>query len=185
MSAASFSSPTGAAFAELGIDEAFVQDNHSRSRRGVVRGMHFQPGQAKLIRCVRGAILDVIVDIRRGSPQFGQWEAFGLDDAEHHQLYIPDGFAHGFCVLSEIADVAYKVSTYYDPELESGFAYDDPEVAIEWPGCRAGRLRARPQRADAAQTRRRSRSRTAMSMRDRLAVTPTQFRRVAYVTSRR
>ena len=119
-------------FAEFGIDE-LVQDNHSRSRRGIVRGMHFQPGQAKLVRCVRGAILDVIVDIRRGSPQFATWEAFVLDDRDHHQLYIPDGFAHGFCVVSELADVTYKISTYYDPARESGFAYDDPAVAIEWP----------------------------------------------------
>ena len=76
-------------FTELGIPDHFVQDNHSRSRRGIVRGMHFQPGQAKLIRCVRGAILDVLVDIRRGSPQFGQWEGFELDDIEHHQLLLP------------------------------------------------------------------------------------------------
>jgi dTDP-4-dehydrorhamnose 3,5-epimerase len=121
------------ALAELGIDDEFVQDNHSRSRGGVVRGMHFQPGQAKLIHCVRGAIRDVIVDIRRGSPQFGEWEAFELDDADHHQLYVPDGFAHGFCVLSELADVSYKVSSYYDPEAESGFSYADPDVAIQWP----------------------------------------------------
>jgi dTDP-4-dehydrorhamnose 3,5-epimerase len=117
----------------LGISDHFVQDNHSRSLRGIVRGMHYQPGQAKLIRCVRGAILDVVVDIRRGSSQFGRWEAFGLDDSEHHQVYCPDGFAHGFCVLSEVADVSYKTSAYYDPALEGGFAYDDPEVAIEWP----------------------------------------------------
>ncbi|HLI59490.1 MAG TPA: dTDP-4-dehydrorhamnose 3,5-epimerase [Solirubrobacteraceae bacterium] len=121
------------ALAELGVDCAFVQDNHSRSRRGVVRGMHFQPGQAKLVRCARGAILDVLVDIRPGSPQFGDWEAFELNDVEHHQLYVPDGFAHGFCVLSELADVTYKVSTYYDPSIESGFSYADPEVGIEWP----------------------------------------------------
>ncbi len=121
------------ALAELGVGVDFVQDNHSRSRRGIVRGMHYQPGQAKLIRCVRGSILDVIVDIRPGSPQFGQWESIVLDDAEHRQLYVPDGFAHGFCVLSEIADVTYKVSTYYDPQSESGFAFDDPEVAIQWP----------------------------------------------------
>jgi dTDP-4-dehydrorhamnose 3,5-epimerase len=118
---------------ELGIDEAFVQDNHSRSRQGVVRGMHFQPGQAKLVRCARGAILDVIVDIRPESPQFGEWEGFRLDDEGHHQLYVPDGFAHGFCVLTEIADVTYKVSTYYDPAAESGFSYADPDVAIGWP----------------------------------------------------
>ena len=120
--------------AQLGVEAEFVQDNHSRSGRGVLRGMHFQPGQAKLIRCVRGAILDVIVDIRVGSPQFGQWEAVALDDAEHLELYVPDGFAHGFCVLSAVADVTYKVSSYYDPESESGFAYDDPDVAIDWPG---------------------------------------------------
>lgn len=119
--------------AELGISDDFVQDNHSRSARGIVRGMHYQPGQAKLIRCVRGSILDVIVDIRPGSPQFGQWEGVVLDDVEHRQLYVPDGFAHGFCVLSEIADVTYKVSSYYDPETESGFSFDDPDVAIQWP----------------------------------------------------
>jgi dTDP-4-dehydrorhamnose 3,5-epimerase len=111
----------------------FVQDNHSRSRQGVVRGMHYQPGQAKLVRCARGAILDVVVDIRRGSPQFGEWEAVRLDDSEHHQLFVPDGFAHGFCVLSELADVTYKVSTYYDPAIESGFSYTDPGVGIDWP----------------------------------------------------
>lgn len=119
-------------FAELGVPE-FVQDNHSRSRRGIVRGMHFQPGQGKLIRCVRGSILDILVDIRAGSPQFGQWEGFVLDDVDHRMLYCPDGFAHGFCVTSDVADVTYKVTTYYDPEAESGFAFDDPEVAIEWP----------------------------------------------------
>jgi dTDP-4-dehydrorhamnose 3,5-epimerase len=119
--------------ADLGVEDGFVQDNHSRSRRGIVRGMHYQPGQAKLVRCVRGAIFDVVVDIRPGSPQFGQWEAFELDDVAHHQLYCPDGFAHGFCVLSEVADVIYKVSTFYDPQAESGFAFDDPEVAIDWP----------------------------------------------------
>jgi dTDP-4-dehydrorhamnose 3,5-epimerase len=122
-----------AALAELGIDHPFVQDNQSRSRKGIVRGMHYQPGQAKLVRCARGAILDVIVDIRRGSPQFGQWEGVVLDDVEHRQLYVPDGFAHGFCVLSDLADVTYKVSSYYDPSHESGFAFNDPAVGIEWP----------------------------------------------------
>lgn len=120
-------------FAELGIPD-FVQDNHSRSRRGIVRGMHYQPGQGKLIRCVRGSIFDVLVDIRPGSPQFGRWEGFVLDDSEHRMLFCPDGFAHGFCVTSEVADVIYKVSSYYDPGLESGFAFDDPDVAIDWPG---------------------------------------------------
>lgn len=121
------------AVAELGVEHAFVQDNQSRSRAGTARGMHFQPGQAKLVRCARGSILDVVVDIRRGSPQFGQWEGVVLDDVDHRQLYVPDGFAHGFCVLSDLADVTYKVSTYYDPASESGFAFDDPAVGIEWP----------------------------------------------------
>ena len=118
---------------ELGIGGDFVQDNQSRSARGVVRGMHFQPDRSKLVRCARGAILDVVVDIRVGSPQFGRWESFVLDDSAHHQLLCPNGFAHGFCVLSELADVTYKVSSYYDPATESGFRYDDPEVGIEWP----------------------------------------------------
>jgi dTDP-4-dehydrorhamnose 3,5-epimerase len=120
-------------YASLGITDQFVQDNHSRSGRGIVRGMHFQPGMAKLVRCVRGEIFDVVVDLRRDSPAFGQWEGFTLDDVRHHQLYCPDGFAHGFCVVSEVADVVYKTSRYYDPQLEAGFAYDDPEVGIAWP----------------------------------------------------
>ena len=120
-------------YAELGIADDFVQDNHSRSRRGVVRGMHFQPGQAKLVRCARGAIVDVVCDIRPGSPAFGEWEAFELTDADAHQLYVPDGFGHGFCVTSDVADVVYKVSTYYDQGAERGFRYDDPEVGIDWP----------------------------------------------------
>ncbi len=121
------------ALADAGVDFHFVQDNHSRSRHGIVRGMHFQPGQWKLVRTVRGAILDVIVDIRVGSPTFGEWEAFVLDDQTHRQLLVPDGFAHGFCVTSELADVSYKVSTYYDPGSEAGFRFDDPALAITWP----------------------------------------------------
>jgi dTDP-4-dehydrorhamnose 3,5-epimerase len=122
-------------WAAIGIDETFVQDNHSRSRRGTLRGIHFQlsPGQAKLVRCARGAILDVVVDLRRGSATFGQWESFRLDDETMHQLYVPIGFGHGFCVLSDEADVAYKCSSYYDPETEAGIAYDDPDVGIVWP----------------------------------------------------
>lgn len=142
--------------AQLGIDIDFVQDNHSRSRHGIVRGMHFQPGQAKLVRCARGAIFDVLVDIRRGSPDFGRWEGFVLDDVEHRMLFCPDGFAHGFCVLSDLADVTYKVSTYYDAEAESGFAFDDPEVAIEWPDgvelIASERDRTAPPLADRAPT---------------------------------
>jgi dTDP-4-dehydrorhamnose 3,5-epimerase len=119
--------------AELGIHEEWVQDNHSRSARGVLRGMHFQPGMAKLVRCARGAILDVLVDIRPGSASFGHWEGHELDDERHYNLYVPDGFAHGFCVLSETADVIYKCSAYYDPAAESGFRFDDPQVGIKWP----------------------------------------------------
>jgi dTDP-4-dehydrorhamnose 3,5-epimerase len=122
-------------FAELGIPDDFVQDNHSRSRRGVVRGMHFQLGEglAKLVRCPRGRILDVAVDLRRGSPTYAQWEAIELDDLECRALFIPAGFAHGFCVLSDTADVIYKQTAYYAPELERGIAYDDPDVGIAWP----------------------------------------------------
>jgi dTDP-4-dehydrorhamnose 3,5-epimerase len=122
-------------FAELGIDEELVQDNHSRSRHGVVRGMHFQvgDGMSKLVRCARGSIVDVVVDLRRGSPTFGEWEAFELDDENLHQLYCPIGFAHGFCVTSEEADVLYKCSAYYDEAIERGIAYNDPDVGIEWP----------------------------------------------------
>jgi dTDP-4-dehydrorhamnose 3,5-epimerase len=120
-------------FAELGIADEFVQDNHSRSRQGIVRGMHFQPGMAKLVRCARGAILDVVVDIRPGSDTFGRWEAHELSDENGRALYVPDMFGHGFCVLSEVADVVYGCSDYYDRETEAGFAYDDPDVGIEWP----------------------------------------------------
>jgi dTDP-4-dehydrorhamnose 3,5-epimerase len=120
-------------FAEHGVAVEFVQDNHSRSARGVVRGLHFQAGQAKLVRCARGSIVDVFVDIRRGSPTFGEWEAVELTDENARQIYIPDGFAHGFCVTSEVADVLYKVSAYYDSAAEGGIAYDDPAIGVEWP----------------------------------------------------
>jgi dTDP-4-dehydrorhamnose 3,5-epimerase len=122
-------------FAELGIPEEMVQDNHSRSRRGIVRGMHFQIGRgaAKLVRAGRGAIYDVLVDVRSGSPTFGQWEGFELTEENMHMLYCPVGFAHGFCVLSDVADVMYKQSNYYADETERGIAYNDPEVAIAWP----------------------------------------------------
>jgi dTDP-4-dehydrorhamnose 3,5-epimerase len=122
-------------FAELGIPEEMVQDNHSRSKRGIVRGMHFQIGQgaAKLVRCARGAIVDVMVDIRRGSPTFGEWEAFELDEENGRMVYCPIGFAHGFCVTGDIADVMYKQSNYYADETERGIAYNDPDIGIEWP----------------------------------------------------
>ena len=122
-------------YAAAGVDAEFVQDNHSRSRRGALRGIHFQtrPGQAKLVSCVHGSIFDVAVDLRRGSPTFGQWEAFELDDRRAHKLFMPIGFGHGFCVLSDSADVVYKVSSYYDPDSERGIRFDDPEVGVRWP----------------------------------------------------
>jgi dTDP-4-dehydrorhamnose 3,5-epimerase len=122
-------------FAEHGVGEEMVQDNHSRSRHGVVRGMHFQVGEgvAKLVRCGRGTIVDVLVDVRRGSPTWGEWEAFELSEENGHVLYAPVGFAHGFCVTSEVADVLYKQSAYYVPEREKGIRFDDPDVGIAWP----------------------------------------------------
>jgi dTDP-4-dehydrorhamnose 3,5-epimerase len=122
-------------WAELGIDVEFVQHNHSRSSRGTLRGLHFQtePGQAKLVRCPRGKIFDVAVDLRRDSPTYGQWEGHELDDEAHRQLYVPVGFGHGFAVLSEEADVTYLLSSAYDPATESGIAWDDPDVGVEWP----------------------------------------------------
>lgn len=119
-------------YGDLGIGD-FVQDNHSYSRKGVLRGMHFQKGQAKLVYCAVGKIFDVAVDIRVGSKTFGKWKGVILDDREHKQFYIPDGFAHGFCVLSEEAHVMYKVSTQYDPKGERGFRHDDRSVGIHWP----------------------------------------------------
>lgn len=123
------------AFAKADISDRWVQDNHSRSSRGVVRGMHFAlpPGQAKLIRCARGVIVDVCVDLRRGSPTYGQWEAVELDDRTMRMLYVPVGFAHGYCVVSDIADVVYKCSHYYDPALEREISVLDPDVGIVWP----------------------------------------------------
>jgi dTDP-4-dehydrorhamnose 3,5-epimerase len=119
--------------AKLGIEVAFVQENQSRSAAKVLRGIHVQRGQAKLVRCARGRIFDVAVDLRPDSPTYTRWEGYELDDVDHRQLFIPDGFGHGFCVLSDLADVLYRVSSYYDPELESGIAWDDPEIAVDWP----------------------------------------------------
>lgn len=121
---------------ELGVDGEFVQENHSRStQRGTLRGLHLQtsPGQGKLVRCLRGAIFDVAVDLRRGSPTYGEWEGHVLDDQRHRQLWVPVGFAHGFQVLTEVADVAYKLTSLYDPETEAEIAWDDPDLGIEWP----------------------------------------------------
>jgi len=118
-----------------GIDLDFVQDNHSSSTKGVLRGLHFQtrPGQAKLLRCGRGRIWDVAVDIRPQSATFGKWWGIELDSQSHRQLFIPVGFAHGFCVLSDEAEVLYKCSNVYDPATESGIAWDDPQIGVAWP----------------------------------------------------
>ena len=118
-----------------GIPADFVQDNHSRSRRGTLRGIHFQtqPGQGKLVRVARGAVWDVVVDLRRGSPTFGEWEGVTLDDESGRMLWIPIGFGHGFLVLSDLADFVYKCTAYYDGATEAGIRFDDPAVGIEWP----------------------------------------------------
>jgi dTDP-4-dehydrorhamnose 3,5-epimerase len=122
-------------FVKAGIECDFVQDNHSFSKQGTIRGMHFQRSgvQAKLITVMEGKIFDVIVDIRPTSPNFGKWEGIYLDAALGEQLFIPAGYAHGFCVVSEQAHVFYKVSTLYDPLEERGFCYNDPTVGIVWP----------------------------------------------------
>ncbi len=138
------------AFAEVGIREEMVQDNQSRSAHGVVRGMHFQvgAGAAKLVRCARGAIFDVVVDLRRNSATFGRWEGFELTEDNLHVVYCPIGFAHGFCVISDVADVVYKQSNYYAGDTERGIAYDDPDVGIEWP-LPVEQLRPSPRDANA------------------------------------
>lgn len=122
-------------FLAAGIDCEFTQDNHSRSMRGTLRGLHYQraPGQAKLVRVVRGRVWDVAVDIRPGAPTFGRWVAAELSEDNRHMLFVPVGFAHGFVVLSEVADVLYKCSHVYVPETEAGIAWNDPDIAIPWP----------------------------------------------------
>jgi len=122
-------------FAELGIECAFVQDNHSRSRSGVLRGLHYQLGrpQAKLVRAARGRVFDVVVDLRLGSPTFGRWVGAELSEDNRRMLFSPAGFAHGFCVLSEFAEFLYKCSDYYAPSEERGIRWDDPTIAIDWP----------------------------------------------------
>ncbi len=123
---------------ELGIDHPFVQDNHSHSAHGVVRGLHVQAGggQAKIVRCARGRIFDVVVDVRPPSPRFGMYQTVILDDVNHRQMYIPVGFAHGFAVLSDAgADVTYRCSSYYDAGAELTIAHDDPAIGIEWPSA--------------------------------------------------
>jgi len=123
-------------FVDFGIDEMFVQDNHSRSRRGVLRGLHYQNpprAQAKLVRVIDGEIFDVAVDIRKGSPTYGRWVGVYLSDENMRMLYIPVGFAHGFLALSDVAEVLYKTSDEYSPEHEAGIVWNDPEVGIDWP----------------------------------------------------
>jgi len=122
-------------WAALGVEVEFVQHNQSRSLKDTLRGLHFQtePGQAKLVRCPRGRIFDVAVDLRRDSPTYGQWEGQILDDEAHRQLFVPAGFGHGFAVLSDLADVSYQLSSTYDPATEAGIAWDDPEIGVEWP----------------------------------------------------
>jgi len=121
-------------YAEPGIKVDFVQDNHSNSKKGTLRGLHYQleNSQAKLVYVVKGEILDVIVDIRRGSPTFRQWISFTLSETNKKQVFVPEGFAHGFCVNSESADVIYKCTDYYHPEDEYGVLWSDPDVGIEW-----------------------------------------------------
>jgi dTDP-4-dehydrorhamnose 3,5-epimerase len=117
-----------------GIDVPFVLEAQSRSRRGTIRGLHYRdPPQSRLVRVARGAILDVVVDIRQGSPTFARHLATQLDDVDHHGLFIPPGFAHGFCVLSPLADVVYGMSEPYDRKAERGIAWDDPDLGIPWP----------------------------------------------------
>ncbi|MCK5844497.1 MAG: dTDP-4-dehydrorhamnose 3,5-epimerase [Victivallales bacterium] len=122
-------------YAKFGIDVEFVQDNHSRSAKGVLRGLHYQinPGQEKLVRVLFGEVFDVVVDIRRKSPTFGRWFGVRLSAENKRQFYVPRGFAHGFCVLSEFADFAYKCGDYYSPKDERGIAWDDPDIRIDWP----------------------------------------------------
>jgi dTDP-4-dehydrorhamnose 3,5-epimerase len=120
---------------DIGINERFVQDNHSRSARGILRGLHYQltQPQGKLVRVATGAVYDVVVDVRNGSPTFGQWYGNTLDEETMRMMYIPPGFAHGFVVLSDIADFIYKCTDYYHPQSEQGILWNDPAIGIEWP----------------------------------------------------
>ncbi|MFZ1075881.1 MAG: dTDP-4-dehydrorhamnose 3,5-epimerase [Nitrosotalea sp.] len=123
-------------FSANGINTKFVQDNYSHSVKGVIRGLHYQKdpkAQAKLVMVTRGEIFDVVVDIRKGSPTYGRWVSQILSDKNHNLLYIPEGFAHGFCVTSEKADVLYKVNSEYSPEHERGILWNDQDIAIKWP----------------------------------------------------
>ena len=123
-------------FEKAGIKGDFVQDNHSKSKYGVLRGLHFQKdpyAQAKIVRCIRGVIYDVAVDLRKNSPTFGKYVGVILSEFNRYQLYIPRGFAHGFVVLSDVAEVVYKVDNVYAPDYEGGLIWNDPDVNIQWP----------------------------------------------------
>ncbi len=122
-------------YSQTGLDCSFVQDNLSHSIRGILRGLHYQlkHPQAKLVQVIKGTIFDVSVDIRRGSPSFGQWTGAHLSDENRRQIFVPEGFAHGFCVLSETADVIYKCTDFYAPDDEGGILCSDPNIAIDWP----------------------------------------------------
>lgn len=122
-------------YAEAGIQGPFVQDNHSRSRRGVLRGLHFQHprGQGKLVRVSRGEVFDVVVDVRVGSPTYGRWAGRRLSEEGHRQLWVPEGFAHGFVALSEMADFCYKCTEFHAPGAERVLRWDDPSVGVDWP----------------------------------------------------
>lgn len=136
------------AFAEAtGVDAQFVQDNHSRSHKGVLRGLHYQleNTQGKLVRVTLGEVLDVAVDIRRSSPNFGKWVAVRLSADNHRQLWVPEGFAHGFVVLSDVAEFLYKTTDYYTPSAERSIRWDDPTLAIDWQLKEAPRLSAKDQ----------------------------------------
>ena len=134
-------------FAGLGLDLDFVQDNHSRSAKGVLRGLHYQLNepQGKLVRVVSGAVFDVAVDVRKSSPHFGQWVGYELSADNHRMLWIPPGFAHGFLVLSEVADFLYKTTAYYAPQWDRGIRWDDPQIGVQWPLEGAPTLSAKDQ----------------------------------------
>jgi dTDP-4-dehydrorhamnose 3,5-epimerase len=122
-------------YAEAGLNRDFVQDNQSLSRRGILRGLHFQnpQPQGKLVQVLQGEVFDVAVDIRLGAPTFGQWYGAILSEENHHQLWIPEGFAHGFCVTSNTALFAYKCTDFYNPQAEFSLRWDDPDLGIDWP----------------------------------------------------
>lgn len=124
-------------FKPFGLDRDWVQENHARSlKKGIVRGLHFQfppHAETKLVRCVRGAVLDVFVDLRKGSPTFGTWDSIELTEDNFKMICIPRGFAHGYCTLSDISDVLYKVDNWYTPQAEGGILWNDPDLAVQWP----------------------------------------------------